>query len=76
MFLKLSIIHSIIIFSSYFVYFTKALKFEDNGYKNLVVAISPDVEEGNDGQAIIDNIKVIILCQLVILGKLKKPNIS
>ena len=58
MILKLSIIRSILIFSSYFIYVNKALKFEDNGYKNLVVAISPDVEEGNDGQAIIDNIKV------------------
>ena len=69
MFLKFSIIHSIIIFSSYFVYVTKALKFEDNGYKNLVVAISPDVEEGNDGQAIIDNIKVKVYYQPVILEK-------
>ena len=69
MFLKLSIIYSIIIFSSYFVYVTKALKFEDNGYKNLVVAISPDVEEGNDGQAIIDNIKVKVYYQPVILEK-------
>ena len=69
MFLKLSIIYSIIIFSSYFVYVTKALKFEDNGYKNLVVAISPDVEEGNDGQAIIDNIKVKDYYQPVILEK-------
>ena len=69
MFLKLSFIRSIIIFSSYFVYVTKALKFEDNGYKNLVVAISPDVEEGNDGQAIIDNIKVKDYYQPVILEK-------
>ena len=39
----------------------RALKFKDNGYQNLVVSISPDVEEGSDGQLIIDNIKVHIL---------------
>lgn len=37
------------------------MKFEENGYKNLLVSISPDVEEGDDGQTIIDNIKVNIL---------------
>ena len=41
------------------------MKFENNGYKNLVVSISPDVEEGSDGESIIENIKVVILNQLL-----------
>ena len=64
---NLSIIRSILIFSVYFICVTKALKFEDNGYKNLVVAISPDLTEGTDGQTIIDNIKVTIQYQSVLL---------
>ena len=38
------------------------LKFEDNGYKDLVVSISPDIEEGSSGQLIVDNIKVQFSC--------------
>ena len=42
------------------IFGVNALRFEDNGYKDLVVSISPDIEEGTDGQLIIDNIKVAI----------------
>ena len=42
------------------IFGANALRFEDNGYKDLVVSISPDIEEGTDGQLIIDNIKVAI----------------
>ena len=59
------LILDIVVFSSLLIDASKALKFENNGYKNLVVSISPDVEEGTDGESIIDNIKVIILNQLV-----------
>ena len=40
-----------------------AIDFENNGYKNVIVSIHPDVPETN-GQDIIDNIKVIIDRQL------------
>ena len=40
------------------IHHARALKFEDNGYKDLVVSISPDIEEGSNGQLIVDNIKV------------------
>ena len=35
----------------------KAFELENNGYKDVVVTIHPDVPETN-GQAIVDNIKV------------------
>ena len=59
------LILNIIVFSSLLINANKALKFENNGYKNLVVSISPDVEEGSDGESIIENIKVVILNQLL-----------
>ena len=37
----------------------ESITFENNGYKNVIVAIHPDVPEDN-GPEIIDNIKVII----------------
>ena len=55
------LILDIIVCSSLLVNTSKALNFENNGYKNLVVSISPDVEEGTDGESIIENIKVVIL---------------
>ena len=54
------LILDIIVFSSLLINASKALKFENNGYKNLVVSISPDIEEGTDGESIIENIKVVI----------------
>ena len=36
------------------------IDFENNGYKNVIVSIHPDVSETN-GQMIIDNIKVSVL---------------
>ena len=59
------LILDIIVFSSLLINASKALKFENNGYKNLVVSISPDIEEGTDGEAIIENIKVVISNQLL-----------
>ena len=44
------------------IHHASALKFEDNGYKDLVVSISPDIEEGSNGQLIVDNIKVQFSC--------------
>ena len=44
------------------IHHARALKFEDNGYKDLVVSISPDIEEGSNGQLIVDNIKVQFSC--------------
>ena len=35
-----------------------AIQFNHNGYHDLVISISPDVEEGQDGKLIVDNIKV------------------
>ena len=32
--------------------------YRDNSYENLLVAISPDVPQGDNGEEIIDNIKV------------------
>ena len=58
------LILDIIVFSSLLINASKALKFENNGYKNLVVSISPDIEEGTDGESIIENIKVVVLNQL------------
>ena len=55
------LILDIIVCSPLLVNPSKALNFENNGYKNLVVSISPDVEEGTDGESIIENIKVVIL---------------
>ena len=42
------------------VFNASAIKFEDNAYKDLVVSISPDIDEGQDGQLIINKIKVLI----------------
>ena len=64
MVLKKFIIAHIFISCLLFINVNQALIFKDNGYQNLVVSISPDIEEGNDGQAIIDNIKVMILEEL------------
>lgn len=36
---------------------TSAIDFVNNGYRNVIVSIHPDVPETN-GQAIVDNIKV------------------
>ena len=47
------------------IHHARALKFEDNGYKDLVVSISPDIEEGSNGQLIVDNIKVPFSCSNV-----------
>ena len=49
------------------IHHARALKFEDNGYKDLVVSISPDIEEGSSGQLIVDNIKVQFSCSHISL---------
>ena len=43
------------------------IEFVDNGYRNLVVSISPDIPS-DDGQAIVDGIKVLTFESLVILA--------
>ena len=55
----------ILVLTVFIIHRTRALKFEDNGYKDLVVSISPDIEEGSNGQLIVDNIKVRIPCSYV-----------
>ena len=40
--------------------------FENNGYKNVIVSIHPDILDDN-GQDIIDNIKVHTYIQLILL---------
>ena len=51
-----------LVLTVFMIHHVRALKFEDNGYKDLVVSISPDIEEGPNGQVIVDNIKVQISC--------------
>ena len=37
-----------------------AIKFKDNGYRNVLVSISPDVQADHDDRAlIVENIKVL-----------------
>ena len=55
-----------------------ALKFENNGYQDLLVTISPDVEEGANPERIIDKLKVVqfpyfilvLVCNLILLSLL------
>ena len=54
--------HTFLVLAVLMIHHTRALKFEDNGYKDLVVSISPDIEEGSNGQLIVDNIKVKFSC--------------
>ena len=53
---------SFLVLTVLMIHHARALKFEDNGYKDLVVSISPDIEEGSNGQLIVDNIKVQFSC--------------
>ena len=54
--------HTFLVLAVLMIHHARALKFEDNGYKDLVVSISPDIEEGSNGQLIVDNIKVQFSC--------------
>ena len=60
MFRRSIIITQIICLLALIVFNASGIKFEDNAYKDLVVSVSPDIEEGQDGQLIINKIKVLI----------------
>ena len=49
--------YSIVAFTA-IIFSANAIQFNDNGYHDLVISISPDVEEGQEGKLIVDNIKV------------------
>ena len=50
--------YSIVVFAA-IIFRAKAVQFNHNGYHDLVISISPDVEEGQEGKLIVDNIKVL-----------------
>ena len=53
---------NVLVLTVLMIHHASTLRFEDNGYKDLVVSISPDIEEGSSGQLIVDNIKVQFSC--------------
>ena len=49
--------YSIVAFTA-IIFSAKAIQFSHNGYHDLVISISPDVEERQEGTLIVDSIKV------------------
>ena len=50
-------VYTIVAFTA-IIFSANAIQFNHNGYHDLVISISPDVEEGQDGELIVNNIKV------------------